>query len=141
MPRLLDIPPEPSLIGVLFMQEHFSTDVVLATNPECANPHDLVPFLEGYLWKHESISGLEALSPSLASLLLILISLLPNSMIGTSGCRFVYVCRNPNDDVVSPWHFLIKLSLRITPSPSLKETFEKFSRGEFYTAVVFGTLC
>ncbi|KAJ6929181.1 hypothetical protein NC652_013148 [Populus alba x Populus x berolinensis] len=49
-------------------------------------------------------------------------------MIGTSGCRFVYVCRNPNDDVVSPWHFLIKLSLRITPSPSLKETFEKFSR-------------
>jgi hypothetical protein len=29
------IPPEPSLIGILFMQDHFSTDVVLATNPEC----------------------------------------------------------------------------------------------------------
>jgi hypothetical protein len=58
-------------------------------------------------------------------------------MIGTSGCRFVYVCRNPNDDVVSLRHFLNKLSLRITPSPSLKETFEKFSRREFYVLPSF----
>nr|TKR74846.1 hypothetical protein D5086_0000291190 [Populus alba] len=44
---------------------------------------------------HESVSGLEALpSPRLFSTHCPY-TLLPNSMISASGCRFVYVCRDP----------------------------------------------
>ncbi|KAJ6956282.1 hypothetical protein NC652_007391 [Populus alba x Populus x berolinensis] len=55
---------------------------------------------------HESVSGLEALpSPRLFSTHCPY-TLLPNSMISASGCRFVYVCRDPRGVVISTWHFV-----------------------------------
>ncbi|CAK7338265.1 unnamed protein product [Dovyalis caffra] len=147
---------EPALKGILFMQDHFKarpTDIVLASLPKCgttwlkaliftiinradydfpthplltANPHDLVTFLEGYLAKHESISGLGALpSPRLLATHCPY-TLLPNSMINNSGCRFVYVCRDPKDVVISTWHFVNKLLTKPRP---LEDAFEQFCEG------------
>jgi len=64
------------------------------------NPHDLVTFLEGYLAKHESVSGLEAL---------------PSPRLFSTHCpyTFVYVCRDPRD-VISTWNFMNRLTIART---------------------------
>ncbi|XAR51618.1 Desulfoglucosinolate sulfotransferase [Bertholletia excelsa] len=55
--------------------------------------------------------------------------MLPES-VKTSGCKIVYVTRNPKDVVVSLWHFVNErkeaLDLPLTP---LEEIFENFCRG------------
>ncbi|CAK7345602.1 unnamed protein product, partial [Dovyalis caffra] len=152
------IPINPSLKGMLFMQDHFKaqpTDIFLASPPKCgttwlkalifaiinraqfdlsthplltANPHDLVPFLEGYLYEHQSVSGLEALPSPRVIATHSPYPLLPNSMVN-SGCRFVYVCRDPKDAVVSMWHFTEKLLPKLLPRYPIKDVFEKFCRG------------
>ncbi|XP_058222901.1 cytosolic sulfotransferase 14-like [Rhododendron vialii] len=42
-------------------------------------------------------------------------SALPDS-IKESGCRVMYICRNPFDTFVSQWHFLMKGSVHIGPT-------------------------
>ncbi|KAK9055006.1 hypothetical protein SSX86_026085 [Deinandra increscens subsp. villosa] len=53
-------------------------------------------------------------------------SLLPSCI--TSG-KFVYVCRNPKDVLISKWLFMSKLRPKDIPPLSLDEAFELFSLG------------
>lgn len=59
--------------------------------------------------------------------------LLPQAMAGeVPGCRFVYICRNPKDVLVSGWFFAKKvLSGDIVDAHlyTIQEAFEEFCRG------------
>ncbi|XP_050222941.1 cytosolic sulfotransferase 12-like [Mercurialis annua] len=55
-------------------------------------------------------------------------SLLPET-VTRSGCKFVYICRDPKDVLVSKWHFAQKLRLKGIPPLSLDEAFEMFCNG------------
>ncbi|KAK3039780.1 hypothetical protein RJ639_027093 [Escallonia herrerae] len=93
------------------------------------NPHELVPFLELKLYVEKHIPNLASFSsPRLFSTHLPFVSL-PKSVLD-SGCKLVYLCRDPRDAFVSLWHFTNKL--RPTSqgtSYSLEEVFDKFCRG------------
>ncbi|XP_043697670.1 cytosolic sulfotransferase 5-like [Telopea speciosissima] len=144
--------------AVLAVQDHFkarSSDIILATNPKAGatwikallfatvtrskypiynhpllsqNSHFLVPFLEIGLYNNR-IPDLETLpSPRLFGTHISYTSL-PQSMID-SGCRIVYLCRNPKDVFVSMWHFKNKMRERLSKIPlSIMEAFERFCNG------------
>ncbi|KAJ0575297.1 putative flavonol 3-sulfotransferase [Helianthus annuus] len=46
-----------------------------------------------------------------------------------SSCKFVYVCRDPKDVLISKWHFMSKLRSKDQPPLSLDEAFELFCQG------------
>ncbi|KAL7606851.1 hypothetical protein Lser_V15G18525 [Lactuca serriola] len=56
--------------------------------------------------------------------------LLPTSMTSSSStCKFVYVCRDPKDALISKWHFMSKIrSKELTPI-SFNEAYELFCNG------------
>uniref|UniRef100_A0A803KVK3 Sulfotransferase n=1 Tax=Chenopodium quinoa TaxID=63459 RepID=A0A803KVK3_CHEQI len=132
------------------------TDIILATNPKCGttwlkalayaiinrkinppggdnhplhsnNPHELVPYLELKLYADHQVPDLTKLpSPRLFSTHLPIDSL-PLS-IKETGCKVVYLARDPKDAFISFWHFMNK------PRPqnskiTLEEAFDKFYKG------------
>ncbi|KAL6853417.1 hypothetical protein ACP4OV_019446 [Aristida adscensionis] len=102
------------------------------------NPHDCVEFLETDLTfatstEDDLMDELEALpSPRLLSTHLPY-TLLPESITGDhSGCRIVYICRDPKDTLVSLWHFTKELAAAAAVdagSFSFQELFELFCEG------------
>lgn len=54
---------------------------------------------------------------------------LPKS-IQKSGCKMIYVCRNPKDTFVSMWHFYLKNNM-IQEKSSFETEFERFCQGKF----------
>ncbi|KAL7161158.1 hypothetical protein ACSBR2_041757 [Camellia fascicularis] len=137
--------PTGDLEGVMFVQEHFKarpTDVLLISIPKsgttwrkavifaimkrtCYNnstdhpllyssPHNCIPFLEFKLFGEPPIADVENMpSARLFATHIPYTSLLESVL--TSGCRIVYVCRNPNDVFVSMWHFMSKLREKNLP--------------------------
>lgn len=91
------------------------------------NPHALVPFLEMEYIGKEHLDFTNCTFPRLFSTHLPLLSL-PKS-VEDSGCKLVYLCRNPKDTFVSLWHFANKLRPADRGALSLEETFDKFCRG------------
>ncbi|CBI27337.3 unnamed protein product, partial [Vitis vinifera] len=115
------------LKGVVACQQHFQahdTDILLVTTPKSGttwlkamafallkrvrfpdtrhhplltnNPHELVPFLEIKLYAESKVPDLTSFTaPRLFSTHLPFTSL-PES-VNTSGCKLVYLCRNPRD--------------------------------------------
>ncbi|XP_050221858.1 flavonol 3-sulfotransferase-like isoform X2 [Mercurialis annua] len=83
-------------------------------------PHDCVPFIE----VDEISSPRIPLVASHSSY-----SSLPPSIAG-SGCKIVYICRDPKDVFVSFWYFLKKFTY-VNPEnyPSLEQGFELFCQG------------
>ncbi|KAL8206132.1 hypothetical protein R6Q57_009683 [Mikania cordata] len=53
-----------------------------------------------------------------------------------SSCKFVYVCRDPKDVLVSKWHFMSKLRSKDLPPLSFDEAFELFCLGKQPDVVV-----
>ncbi|XP_028803548.1 cytosolic sulfotransferase 12-like [Neltuma alba] len=92
------------------------------------NPHVLVPFLELSLYLHKTKPDLSSFSsPRLLSSHLPYVSL-PDS-VKWSGCKIVYLCRNPKDIFVSLWHFTNNLRLEAKGSNSIEDSFDRFCRG------------
>ncbi|KAL7253492.1 hypothetical protein ACSBR1_007929 [Camellia fascicularis] len=89
------------------------------------NPHELIPFLEmetfGENWS-QNINKVP--SPRVFSTHLPC-SILPEH-VKNSGCRVVYISRNPADAFVSSWHFYFK---KFGASISFEEAFDEFCRG------------
>ncbi|MFQ6623642.1 hypothetical protein Gotur_003350 [Gossypium turneri] len=133
------------------------TDIIVATSPKCgttwlralvfsiinrnsfdfsdhplrkANPRDLVNFLEAHIRGDGSTTSIDGLlSPLLISTHLPY-SLFPECMTDdTSACRFIYICRDPKDVLVSKWHFTNKLRPKGVPPLSLEEAFDLFCKG------------
>ncbi|OMO72127.1 hypothetical protein COLO4_27814 [Corchorus olitorius] len=90
------------------------------------NPHELVPFLE--LEPRIDYNQVDTYPPPrLIATHLPFVSL-PGS-VKKSGCKIVYLCRNPKDNFVSLWHFANKMRTEEMGSISVEETFELFYRG------------
>ncbi|KAE8655876.1 putative sulfotransferase [Hibiscus syriacus] len=133
------------------------TDIIVATSPKCgttwlralvfsifnrssfdfsdhplskSNPQELVRFLEGCIHVEGSTSFIDGFpSPRLLSTHLPY-SLFPQRMTDdTSGCRFVYICRDPKDVFISKWHFANKLRPKDLPPITLDEAFDSFCKG------------
>ncbi|KAL3529635.1 hypothetical protein ACH5RR_008957 [Cinchona calisaya] len=143
------------LNGLLILQQCFQaqpSDILLATYPKSGttwlkallfiltnrtcidnseknplmttSPHELVSMLESYAAKNP-------MNPRPSNSLMhthIPYTSLPEST-KSSGCRIIYVYRDPKDVLVSCWHFVNKLKPNEIPQISLVEAFERFSRG------------
>ncbi|CAI0378339.1 unnamed protein product [Linum tenue] len=98
------------------------------------NPHEVVPSLEINFLEDGVQRMLLSCSPPRLLHTHVPYSYLPEA-VRESGCRFVYVARNPKDTVVSMWHFYNKLLTRGGPKPfPLEGAVESFCKG----AVPFG---
>ncbi|XP_044497495.1 cytosolic sulfotransferase 5-like [Mangifera indica] len=92
------------------------------------NPHQLVPFLEVDLyWKNQSPNLEDIPKPRILATHLPYASL-PNSILN-SGCRIVYVARNPLDQFISHWKFFSSLQDPNMNLVSMEEAFEKICNG------------
>ena len=130
--------PEAHLPGIMAIRQHFNPrpdDLFLISFPKSGttwlkalafatmtrthypldrhpllslNPHDVVPFMDD-LFVAGQASKLEALPSPRILATHMPYSLLPDSITG-SGCRIIYICRDPKDVVVSLWHFSAKAS-------------------------------
>ncbi|XP_050222940.1 cytosolic sulfotransferase 15-like [Mercurialis annua] len=104
----------------------FSTHPLLTSNP-----HQLFVILDVILKQDVDLPytiDLEAMpSPRLFATHMAY-SLLPNS-ITSSGTKFVYICRDPKDVLVSKWHFAQKIRPKEMPPLSFEEAFEMFCNG------------
>ncbi|KAA8541076.1 hypothetical protein F0562_025039 [Nyssa sinensis] len=146
--------PTAPLRGIITAQQHLKarpTDVFLVTIPKSGttwfkallfsimnrthydyhthpllttNPHECVPFLE-VMYANENPNS----NPNLPLLSThIPYSALPKSIL-TSGCRVVYVFREPKDTFISLWHFTSKLRRKELPPMPLGEALELFCKG------------
>ncbi|KAJ0088408.1 hypothetical protein Patl1_32813 [Pistacia atlantica] len=97
------------------------------TSLHTQNPHACVPFLERDFSK-------EGIKPRPGSLPLMSTHLpyasLPKFVID-SGCKIVYICREPKDSFVSLWHYASKIKPGLQEPMSLEECFEFFCKGVF----------
>ncbi|BAH95509.1 cytosolic sulfotransferase 5 [Oryza sativa Japonica Group] len=84
---------------LLYSTLHRGTDELVAHSP-----HQLVPFLESQVFVNDRIPDLSSLSSPRLFMTHIPSQSLPNS-VATSGCKVVYLCRDPKDCFVSLWHF------------------------------------
>ncbi|XP_008811045.2 flavonol 3-sulfotransferase-like [Phoenix dactylifera] len=92
------------------------------------NPHDCVAYIEerfaiGQASKVEALPSPRILSTHMPY------SLLQDSVAG-SGCRIIYIARDPKDALVSFWHFTQKSSPKLNKIP-FTEAFEAFCEGKF----------
>ncbi|GLT70387.1 hypothetical protein SLA2020_424690 [Shorea laevis] len=148
--------PNSALKAVISIQNRFSpraSDIFLASSPKTGttwlkalifatlnrtcydfsthpllvhNPHDCVPLLDTFIHQNdlESCPSPRFLSTHMP------FTLLPCSMTcASSGCKLVYVCRNPKDVLVSKWKFMNKLRPKHLPPLSLDEAFKLFCEG------------
>nr|XP_016510494.1 PREDICTED: flavonol 3-sulfotransferase-like [Nicotiana tabacum] len=151
--------PTGILHGLIALQQHFKpkpNDVLLASYPKSgttwlkallfaitnrtkydykthpllsSNPHELVPQLEAYAFKHPT-------NPTPNTSLMhshLAFNSLPESIVGgedsNSKCKIVYVFRDPKDVLASCWHFVQKLRPKDVPPISLQEAFDQFTKG------------
>ncbi|XP_030470095.1 cytosolic sulfotransferase 12-like [Syzygium oleosum] len=92
------------------------------------NPHDLVPFLEIQPFFGQEISNLTSFASPRLFATHLPYPLLPAS-VKDSGCKMVYLCRNPKDTCVSLWRFANKMRSKATSEMPLGECVDAFCRG------------
>ncbi|CAL5377972.1 unnamed protein product [Camellia sinensis] len=99
-----------------------------------SNPHKLVPFLEFnsnkegcHIRRLPIVSNFQSPMANIFSTHIPYHSL-PDS-IKNSGCRVVYLCRNPYDVFVSTWHFVNKARAESFGPLSCDDAFDMFCRG------------
>ncbi|KAJ6834503.1 cytosolic sulfotransferase 15-like [Iris pallida] len=152
--------PMPPMVAAMMVRKLFEarpTDIILATLPKSGttwlkallfatvnrnsspsstgnlatlNPHQCVPFLEVELYGDGArVPDMDSIpSPRLLATH-IPFHFLPNSVVD-SGCRVVYLCRNPKDNFVSFWHFINKVRKNNGGEPlPLEVGFDHFCQG------------
>ncbi|KAK8657747.1 hypothetical protein V6N13_035970 [Hibiscus sabdariffa] len=149
----------PSFLrGVVSAQQRFQaqpTDIILCTVPKAGTtwlksltfstitrtsyddsttpllstvPHDIVPFME--LHHDQFYTNRDRGTPLLSTH--IPYSSLPRSVID-SGCKIVYICRDPKDSFVSMYHFISRIVTARKAQPlGLDEAFELFCEGQTF---------
>ncbi|KAA8542585.1 hypothetical protein F0562_023737 [Nyssa sinensis] len=150
--------PKSALKGVILLQNHLRnrpTDIILAAFMKCGTtwlrtlmfaimnrslydfsshpllktgPHDCFPFLDAYIYENYPITDLEVLPSPRLFATHIPYTLLPESATA-SGCKFVYIWRDPKDVLISKWQFMNKIKPEELPSLSIREAFEMFCQG------------
>lgn len=99
------------------------------------HPHDLVPFLELQVYKEKESSKWLENTQFGSSSRRIFGTHIPYQMLGTtlesSGCRVVYVTRNPKDTLNSMWHFANKRKKAEEEPWPLEEAVGNFCKGVF----------
>ncbi|KAJ6834511.1 cytosolic sulfotransferase 12-like [Iris pallida] len=129
--------PSPEQHGSRLYSSRPSTAILLPPLPEnrsrpstTLNPHQCVPFLEVELYGDGArVPEMDSIpSPRLLATH-IPFHFLPNSVVD-SGCRVVYLCRNPKDNFVSFWHFINKVRKNNGGEPlPLEVGFDHFCQG------------
>uniref|UniRef100_A0A453G2J2 Sulfotransferase n=1 Tax=Aegilops tauschii subsp. strangulata TaxID=200361 RepID=A0A453G2J2_AEGTS len=124
----------PAVVNAMVIKRHLKardTDVFLATFPKSGttwlkallfatlrrtadgpalaplaahSPHQLIPFLEVQVFSNGQIPDLSSLPAPRLLMTHIPSRSLPESVVA-SGCKVVYLCRDPKDCFVSLWHF------------------------------------
>ncbi|KAG4180716.1 hypothetical protein ERO13_A10G181800v2 [Gossypium hirsutum] len=144
------------LKGAMFAQHHFkaqATDVFLCSAPKTGNtwlkalsvaivtrndnsnnnlllnkvPHECIMFLEKDLIKNPTAQSDEGRLPLVATHLPY--TALPKSILH-SGCKMVYICRDPKDAFVSLWHFARGIKINNNPDLPIDVAFELYSQGK-----------
>ncbi|XP_076899076.1 cytosolic sulfotransferase 5-like [Bidens hawaiensis] len=143
--------------GLLSIHKHFNpqpTDIFLAAFMKCGTtwlkalmfatmnrkrykfsdhpllrngPQSAFPFLDTHILLDNAIENFERLLAPRLFATHFAHGLLPTSM--TSTCKFVYVCRDPKDALVSKWHFMSKLRSKELAPISFNEAYELFCNG------------
>ncbi|KAM7461816.1 hypothetical protein LguiA_029937 [Lonicera macranthoides] len=153
--------PSTQIKAMVSFQAHFKahdTDVIVATSPKSGttwlaaltfslinrtkyaisesplhttNPLQLVPSFEFNLYNKDENPNLEDIPCPRLFLTHIPFDALPQTIVN-SKCRILYICRNPLDQFISYWHFMLKMQhdkhIKENP-PSIDEAFELFCRG------------
>ncbi|KAJ0791929.1 putative Sulfotransferase domain, P-loop containing nucleoside triphosphate hydrolase [Helianthus annuus] len=104
-----------------YKDDRFSTHPLLVSSP-----HNCLPFIETEIFRNTP-TYVDSHSPRLFATHIPYTSL-PQSILD-SGCRLVYLCRNPKDVLVSMFHFANKLRDKSRGLLTFEETFELFSKG------------
>uniref|UniRef100_A0A0A9ABA5 Sulfotransferase n=1 Tax=Arundo donax TaxID=35708 RepID=A0A0A9ABA5_ARUDO len=85
------------------------------------SPHECIKFLEYQVYTGNKIPDLDKLpDPRLFATHVPFVAL-PVAVV-TSGCKIVYVCRDPKDTMISLWHFVKKLRVMEGLEPLSVET-------------------
>nr|QWJ73429.1 sulfotransferase 5b 1-4 [Isatis tinctoria] len=92
-----------------------------------SNPHELVPFIEIEFPFFPEVSGLSDKENTLFATHLPH-GLLPETF-SKSGCKMVYIWRDPKDTFISAWFYLTKQKKENSPLNSLEKCFDMFCRG------------
>ncbi|XP_018444527.2 cytosolic sulfotransferase 18-like [Raphanus sativus] len=99
-----------------------------STNPLLKrNPHELIPFIEIEFPLFPQVDGLKDKGNTLFSTHMPYKSL-PDSVV-KSGCKMVYIWRDPKDTFISLWHFFQKKRSESGPLNGLEESFDMFCKG------------
>ncbi|KAK9266999.1 hypothetical protein L1049_021393 [Liquidambar formosana] len=144
--------------AVVSFQQHFEardTDIILASTPKSGTTwlkalaftivnrtryplkdspllntasHDLVPFIEFDLYFKSQCPNLEDYPTPRIFATHTPYASLPCS-IKDSECRIVYVCRNPFDQLISHWHFTLKLRRENVEPLPLEDGLEMYCKG------------
>ncbi|KAJ6801786.1 cytosolic sulfotransferase 15-like [Iris pallida] len=152
--------PMPHMVAAMMVRKLFEarpTDIILATLPKSGttwlkallfatvnrnsspsptgnlatlNPHQCVPFLEVELYGDGArVPDMDSIASPRLLATHIPFHFLPNSVVD-SGCRVVYLCRNPKDNFVSFWHFINKVRKNNGGEPlPLEVGFDHFCQG------------
>ncbi|XP_024969781.1 cytosolic sulfotransferase 5-like [Cynara cardunculus var. scolymus] len=104
---------------------NFSDHPLLRTGPQ-----SVFPFLDTHIFLDHPITNFDHLPAPRLFATHNAHSSLPTSMTSpASTCKFVYVCRDPKDALISKWHFMRKLRSKELPPISFNEAFELFCNG------------
>ncbi|PWA34079.1 sulfotransferase 16 [Artemisia annua] len=93
-------------------------------------PHGVFPQFGAYMFKDYQMTNMDVLPSPRLFASHIAHSLFPSAMTNlSSGCKFVYVCRDPKDVLVSKFHFSNELRPKTLPPISFDQAFELFCEG------------
>ncbi|KAK9057434.1 hypothetical protein SSX86_022269 [Deinandra increscens subsp. villosa] len=95
-----------------------------------SGPHESFPILDLYQPKDYATNDTEVVPSTSLFASHFPYKLFPSSVTDPSStCKFVYVCRDPKDVLVSMWHFILKLRPKEMGPVSLDQMFQMFCEG------------